>query len=95
MASRMIINMDSVNGYNKELKQAVVGMKVGVNNSANSDIKSRSCADGWSYVEDQKTDLASLESEHNERRKARLKKKSGARLKMRSVFDTQATLDGI
>lgn len=33
--------------------------------------------------------------EHNERRKARLKKKSGARLKMRSVFDTQATLDGI
>lgn len=62
MASRMIINMDSVTGYNKELKQAVVGMKVGVNNSANSDIKSRSCADGWSYVEDQKTDLASLES---------------------------------
>lgn len=35
------------------------------------------------------------ECEHNERRKARLKKKSGARLKMRSVFDTQATLDGI
>ena len=60
-------------------------MKVGVNNSANSDIKSRSCADGWRYVEDQKTDLASLESEHNERRKARLKKKSGTRLKMRSV----------
>lgn len=52
MVLRMIINMDSVIGYNKEFKQVVVGMKVGVNNLVNLDIKSRSCVDGWSYVED-------------------------------------------
>lgn len=38
MVSTMIIKVNSLTGHNNELKQAVVGMKVGVNNSLNSDI---------------------------------------------------------
>ena len=39
MPSRMIINVVSTAGYDNELKQAVVGMKLGVNNSVNQVMK--------------------------------------------------------
>ena len=39
MPSRMIINVDSTAGYNNELKQAVAGMKLGMNNSVNQETK--------------------------------------------------------
>ena len=35
----MIINTESTVGYNNKLKQAVSGMKLGVNNSVNPDVK--------------------------------------------------------
>jgi len=38
MPARMVINTESTIGYNK-LKQAVSGMKLGVNNSVNPDVK--------------------------------------------------------
>ena len=35
MPARMIINTESIVGYNNKLKQAQAGMKLGVNNSVN------------------------------------------------------------
>ena len=37
ISSRMIINVDSTAGYDNKLKQAVEGMKLGVNNSLNQE----------------------------------------------------------
>ena len=39
MPARMVINTESTIGYNNKLKQAVSGMKLGVNNSVNPDVK--------------------------------------------------------
>ena len=39
MPARMVINTESVVGYNNRLKQAVSGLKLGVNNEVNSDTK--------------------------------------------------------
>ena len=39
MPARMIINTQSTVGYNNKLKQAVSGMKLGVNNEVNPDTK--------------------------------------------------------
>lgn len=39
MPARMIINTESMVGYNNKLKQAVAGMKLGVNNEVNSSTK--------------------------------------------------------
>ena len=39
MRGRMIINMESTVGYNNRLKQAIPGMKLGVNNNVNSGTK--------------------------------------------------------
>ena len=39
MPARMIINTKSMVGYNNKLKQAVAGMKLGVNNEVNSSTK--------------------------------------------------------
>ena len=39
MPSRMIINVDSTAGYDNKLKQTVAGMKLGVNNSVNQEMK--------------------------------------------------------
>ena len=39
MPARMIINTQSTVGYNNKLKQAVPGMKLGVNNAVNPDTK--------------------------------------------------------
>ena len=39
MPAKMIINTESTVGYNNKLKQAVPGMKLGVNNAANPDTK--------------------------------------------------------
>ncbi len=39
MPARMVINTESVVGYNNQLKQAVGGMKVGVNNDVNKSTK--------------------------------------------------------
>ena len=39
MPARMIINTESVVGYNNKLKQAAPGMKLGVNNDVNSGTK--------------------------------------------------------
>ncbi|KAL9981353.1 hypothetical protein ACROYT_G010045 [Oculina patagonica] len=39
MPARMVINTESVVGYNNQLKQAVGGMKVGVNNGVNTSTK--------------------------------------------------------
>ena len=35
MPARMIINTESIVGYNNKLKQAQVGMKLGINNDVN------------------------------------------------------------
>ena len=39
MPARMVINMESVTGYNNQLKQAVPGMKLGVNDEVNKSTK--------------------------------------------------------
>ena len=39
MPARMVINMQSVTGYNNQLKQAVPGMKLGVNDEVNKSTK--------------------------------------------------------
>ena len=39
MPARMVINMESVTGYNNQLKQAVPGMKLGVNDEVNKGTK--------------------------------------------------------
>ncbi|KAL9985486.1 hypothetical protein ACROYT_G007900, partial [Oculina patagonica] len=39
MPARMVINTESVVGYNNQLKQAVVGMKLGVNDEVNKATK--------------------------------------------------------
>ena len=39
MPARMIINTESTVGYNNKLKQAVAGMKLGVNNEVNPSTK--------------------------------------------------------
>ena len=39
MPARMVINTESTIGYNNKLKQAVSGMKLGVNNNVNPDVK--------------------------------------------------------
>ena len=39
MPARMIINTESIIGYNNKLKQAQAGMKLGVNNSVNLETK--------------------------------------------------------
>jgi len=39
MPAQMLINTESTIGYNNKLKQAVTGMKLGVNNDANQDTK--------------------------------------------------------
>jgi len=39
MPAEMIISTQSTVGYNNKLKQAVSGMKLGVNNEVNSDTK--------------------------------------------------------
>ena len=48
MPARMIINMESIVGYNNKLKQAQAGMKLGMDNSVNLGTKKISTtADGW------------------------------------------------
>ena len=42
MPSRMVINTESVVGYNNNLKQATQGMKLGVNNDVNLGTKKSS-----------------------------------------------------
>ena len=42
MPARMVINMESVTGYNNQLKQAVPGMKLGVNDEVNKSTKKNS-----------------------------------------------------
>ena len=44
MPARMIINTESIVGYNNKLKEAVAGMKLGVNNDVNAGTKKQ--ADG-------------------------------------------------
>ena len=39
MPARMIINMGTVIGYNNQLKQAIPGMKLGVNDEVNTSTK--------------------------------------------------------
>ena len=39
MSARMVINTESVIGYNNQLKQAVSGMKLGVNDEVNTSTK--------------------------------------------------------
>ena len=39
MPARMVVNTESTIGYNNKLKQAVSGMKLGVNNSVNPGVK--------------------------------------------------------
>ena len=39
MPARMIINSESIVGYNNKLKQAKAGMKLGINNDVNSGTK--------------------------------------------------------
>ena len=39
MPAKMIINTESIIGYNNKLKQAIMGMKLGVNNDVNLDTK--------------------------------------------------------
>ena len=41
MPARMVINMESVTGYNNQLKQAVPGMKLGVNDEVNKSTKKK------------------------------------------------------
>ena len=43
MPAQMIINTEITVGYNNKLKQAVPGMKLGVNNKVNADTK-KNCA---------------------------------------------------
>ena len=52
MPARMVINMESVTGYNNQLKQAVPGMKLGVNDKVN---KSSAKADGRRANKDKPT----------------------------------------
>ena len=44
MPARMVINTESIVGYNNKLKQAKAGMKLGINNDANVDTKKRHCS---------------------------------------------------
>ena len=39
MPARMVINMESVTGYNNQLKQAMPGMKLGINDEVNKSTK--------------------------------------------------------
>ena len=39
MPARMVINTGSIVGYNNKLKQAIAGMKLGINNDVNSGTK--------------------------------------------------------
>jgi len=39
MPAKMVINTQSIVGYNNKLKQAVAGMRLGVNSEVNSDTK--------------------------------------------------------
>ena len=41
MPGRMVINTESVVGYNNQLKQAGAGMKLGINNEVNTSTKKR------------------------------------------------------
>ena len=51
MPARMIINTESIVGYNNKLKQAEAGMKLGVNNDVNLGTKKISTpADGWGTI---------------------------------------------
>ena len=47
MPARMIINTESTVGYNNKLKQAVEGMKLGVNNGANLGTKKAGTPARW------------------------------------------------
>ena len=44
MPARMVINMESIVGYNNELKQAKAGMKLGINNDVNLGTKRQHCS---------------------------------------------------
>ena len=44
MPARMIINTESIVGYNNKLKQAKAGMKLGVNNDVNLGTKKQHCS---------------------------------------------------
>ena len=56
MPARMIINTESIVGYNNKLKQAKAGMKLGVNNDVNLGTKKISTpADGWGSIKNKPT----------------------------------------
>ena len=48
MPARMIINTESIVGYNNKLTQAKAGMKLGVNNDVN--LGTKKAADGWGAI---------------------------------------------
>ena len=51
MPARMIINTESIAGYNNKLMQAKAGMKLDINNEVNIGTKkSRSAVDGWGAI---------------------------------------------
>ena len=51
MPARMIINTESIVGYNNKLKQASAGMKLGINNDVNLGTKkSGTAAYGWKPI---------------------------------------------
>jgi len=52
MPAQMIINTASTIGYNNKLKQAVSGMKLGVNNKVNPDKKSWAQTHGRRPIKD-------------------------------------------
>ena len=49
MPARMVINTESIVGYNNKLKQASWGMKLGINNDVNLGTKKRHCS-SWMAV---------------------------------------------
>ena len=58
MPARMVINTENTVGYNNQLKQAVAGMKVGINNQVNTSTKNvgaASMSGGSSKVNNQST----------------------------------------
>ena len=53
MPARMLINTESMVGYNKQLKQAAPGMKLGFNDEVNTSTKIGHCPHGRRTVENE------------------------------------------
>ena len=74
MPAKMIINTESTVGYNNKLKQAIPGMKLGVNNAVNQAQKSGTKTDGRGAIKNQPTQQSPLkpdpQSSHSRSRPA-------------------------